>query len=110
MLTADPSTRPHAALLGDNRLALRRAVKLRARLRDRNATRFDISVVDLSPTGFRAETVRTLRPGTLVWITLPGFAGLEAEVAWQVREHVGCAFRQPLHPAVFEHIVELAGG
>ena len=95
---------------GDNRCALRRAVKLRARLRDRSATRFEISVLDLSLTGFRAETLHRVHPGTLVWITLPGFSGLEAQVAWQQNEHIGCAFRQPLHPAVFEHIVELSGG
>jgi hypothetical protein len=110
MLTAHPSSRTPGATLGEHRRALRKAVKLRARLRDRNATRFEIRVVDLSPTGFRAETAHSLRPGTIVWITLPGFSGLEAEVAWQTNEHVGCAFRQPLHQAVFEHIVELAGG
>lgn len=109
MLSAYSSTRKIAVPLGDNRCALRRAVKLRARLRDRSAARFEIAVIDLSLTGFRAETVNRLRPGTLVWITLPGFAGLEAEVAWQTNEHVGCAFLQPLHPAVFEHIVELSG-
>lgn len=91
----------------DNRATLRKAVKLDARLRDRSAARFAIKVVDLSRTGFRAETVFSLNPGALVWITLPGLAGLEAEVAWQDGEHVGAAFRQPLHPAVFEHIVEL---
>lgn len=99
--------RASTASAGDNRRTLRKGVKLRARLRDRGATRFDINVVDLSMTGFRAETAYRLHPGTVVWISLPGLAGLEAVVAWQTHEHVGCAFRNPLHPAVFEHIVEL---
>ena len=94
--------------IGDNRQTLRKPVKLRARLRDRGAKRFDIDVVDLSITGFRAETAYRLPPGTMVWITLPGMSGLEAEVAWQSYTHIGCAFRQALHPAVFEHIVELS--
>ena len=94
--------------IGDNRQTLRKAVKLRARLRDRGATRFDIEVVDLSMTGFRAETAYRLPKGTMVWITLPGMSGLEAEVAWQTYSRIGCAFRQPLHPAIFEHIVELS--
>jgi len=92
----------------DNRSTLRKAVKLDARVRDRGAARLSIRVIDLSMTGFRAETAFTLTPGSTVWITLPGLAGLEAEIAWQRGEQIGAAFRQPLHPAVFEHIVELA--
>ena len=91
----------------DNRATLRKAVQLDARVRDRGASRFAIRIVDLSMTGFRAETVFTLRPGSVVWLTLPGLQGLEATIAWQRGEHVGAAFRQPLHAAVFEHIVEL---
>lgn len=101
------SQRVPAATSGDNRATLRRAVKLDARVRDRSASRFKIQIVDLSMTGFRAETVFTLRPGSVVWITLPGLQGLEATIAWQRGEHVGAAFRQPLHAAVFEHIVDL---
>lgn len=92
----------------DSRAALRKAVRLRARMRDSVAKSFDIDVVDLSPTGFRAETVFNLRPGTKVWISLPGLAGIEAEVAWQSHEHIGCAFNRPLYPAVFDHIVALS--
>lgn len=91
----------------DNRATLRKAVRLDARVRDRGASRFSIRILDLSMTGFRAETAFTLRAGSLVWITLPGLQGLEATIAWQQGEHVGGAFRQPLHAAVFEHIVEL---
>lgn len=97
------------ALGADNRSTLRKAVKLDARARDRGASRFAIRVVDLSMTGFRAETVFTLRPGTIVWLTLPGLQSLEAEIAWQRGEHIGAAFRQPLHAAVFDHMVRLGG-
>ena len=69
--------------------------------------RFEIDVVDLSPEGFRAETSFTLWPGTIVWLTLPGLAPLEAVIAWRDRFKYGCAFSKPLHPAVFEHIVAL---
>jgi hypothetical protein len=91
----------------DNRAALRRSVRLDARVRDRGAGRFAIRVLDLSATGFRGETAFTLPPGSLVWITLPGLQSLEAEIAWQRGEQIGAAFRQPLHPAVFEHIAEM---
>ena len=45
---------------------------MRAHLRDRGQTKFEIDVVDLSRSGFRAETSFTLWPGTVVWLTLPG--------------------------------------
>ena len=44
----------------EHRHALRKAVKMRAHLRDRGQTRFEIDVVDLSASGFRAETSFTL--------------------------------------------------
>ena len=91
----------------DSRHALRRAVKMRAHLRDRGQTKFEIDVVDLSSSGFRAETSFTLWPGTIVWLTLPGLAPLEAVVAWRDKFRYGCAFAKPLHPAVLEHIVAL---
>lgn len=89
------------------RRALRKAVKVRAHLRDRGQTRFEIDVVDLSQSGFRAETSFTLWPGTVVWLTLPGLAPLEAVVAWRDKAAYGCAFAKPLHPAVFDHIIGL---
>lgn len=108
MMTATRDTLiPPANRAGDHRSALRKSVRLDARVRDKGATRFSIRVVDLSPTGFRAETAFTLKPGATIWITLPGLQSLEATVAWQRGEQVGAAFRQPLYGAVFEHIVEL---
>ncbi|MEH3035308.1 MAG: pilus assembly protein PilZ [Sphingomonas adhaesiva] len=92
----------------ESRHALRRAVTMRAHLRDRGTTRFEIDVIDLSVTGFRAQTSFTLWPGTTVWLTLPGLAALEAVVAWRDKTRYGCAFSKPLHPAVFDHIVALS--
>ncbi|WP_375394178.1 pilus assembly protein PilZ [uncultured Sphingomonas sp.] len=90
------------------RHALRRSVKMRAHLRDRGQTRFEIEVTDLSQSGFRAETSFTLWPGTIVWLTLPGMAALEAVVAWRDKFKYGCAFAKPIHPAVFDHIIALS--
>ena len=101
-------TPPFDAIDDDARRALRKSVKMRAHLRDRGQTRFEIEVTDLSMSGFRAETSFTLWPGTIVWLTLPGLAALEAVVAWRDKFKYGCAFAKPLHPAVFEHIVALS--
>lgn len=92
----------------DARRALRKTVKLTARLRDRGAKKFEIDVVDLSVSGFRAETEFKLHQGDLVWLTLPGLAGLEARVAWVDGLRLGCSFSQPLYPAVFDNIVRLS--
>ena len=101
-------TPPFIPVDGDeHRRALRKSVKMRAHLPDRGQTRFEIDVVDLSSSGFRAETSFTLWPGTIVWLTLPGLAPLEAVVAWRDKFKYGCAFAKPLHPAVFDHIIAL---
>lgn len=77
---------------------------MQARIRERG-TPFDIDVVDLSPTGFRGETIYNLAIGARIFVTLPGLAALEAKVVWRDAAFVGCAFASPLHPAVFDHIV-----
>ncbi len=99
---------PAAGGPGENRRALRKPVRLKAHLRDRGTARFEIDVIDLSTTGFRAETSFTLWEGHIVWLTLPGLASLEATVAWRDGLLYGCAFARPLHPAVFDHIVRLS--
>lgn len=92
----------------EGRRALRKAVGLRARLRERGANKFSIDIVDLSTSGFRCETSFTLYVGHVLWVTLPGLTGLEAKVAWKDGYTYGFAFTRPLHPAVFDHIVALS--
>lgn len=96
---------PHPA--EDGRTTMRRDVGVDAKARDRNGSRYKIRVVDLSRTGFKAECVHIIRPGAMIWLSIPGLQSLEAEVAWQRGEFVGAAFHQPLHPAVFDHITRL---
>lgn len=94
----------------EHRIALRKPVRLRAQLRDRSHAKFDIDVVDLSTSGFRLRTVYNLPLETIVWVTLPKLSGLEATVAWRDRQSsfYGCRFTNPLHPAVFDHIVAMS--
>jgi hypothetical protein len=98
-------------LTEEQRIALRKPVRLRAQLRDRSHSRFEIDILDLSMTGFRLHTIFNLPTNTIVWVTLPNLAGLEASVAWRDRQtnFYGCRFANPLHAAVFDHIVALAG-
>jgi hypothetical protein len=89
----------------DNRRQPRLPVVLRAHLRNRTAAKFDIRIRDISVTGFRAEAHYGLDVGDIVWVTLPGLQGLEATIAWRRKEIIGGRFRQPLHPAVLDHLI-----
>lgn len=89
---------------GDARRANRRDVVFDATLREPGLSKFTIKVRDLSVTGFRCETSFTMHPGTTVWLTIPGLAGLEARVAWRDGFKYGFAFTSALHPAVLDHV------
>jgi hypothetical protein len=94
----------------DKRAAERKPISLDAQLRDRGASKFAIRVIDISTTGFRAECDFRLHEDTLVWLTLPGMAGLEARVTWRDGNFVyGFVFARPLHEAVLDRIVALGG-
>jgi hypothetical protein len=60
---------------------------------------------DISPTGFRIAWLPNCSPDRPVRIRIPGLNLLTAKVVWQEGKAVGCAFKDPLHVAVFEHIV-----
>ena len=94
----------------DSRRQDRVGVATVARLRDRASNKYDVHLLDLSITGFRAEAHYSLDKDSIVWLTIPGLQGLEATVAWRRGAVIGCRFRQPLYPAVFDHIVKTMGG
>lgn len=98
-----------AAKEEEARRAARKPVAIRAQLRPPGSDRLAVDVTDLSETGFQIATVYRLRVGTTVWLAIPSLAPLEAVVAWNRDRHYGCRFQRPLYPAVFDHIVALAG-
>ena len=91
----------------EDRCASRSKVKIAAKLRPRGDTGFTVNVCDLSPAGFACEAVTSMRPGRLCWITIPGYAGMQAEVVWNDGAIVGCAFSQFLNQAIFDRLVKL---
>lgn len=88
----------------DERVAVRLNVRMKARLREPQSTRFEVDVFDISVTGCRVETSAVLNVGARIFITVPGIAPLEATVAWRDHFRYGCAFNHPLHNAVLDHI------
>lgn len=63
---------------------------------------------DISQTGFRVAWLPRCRTDKPLRIRIPGLAVLTATIVWQEGRAVGCSFLEPLHVAVFEHIVRQA--
>ncbi|MDP3676856.1 MAG: PilZ domain-containing protein [Novosphingobium sp.] len=65
---------------------------------------------DLSETGFKLAWLPDYDPSKPLRIRIPGIEMLSAKICWHEGKQIGCEFASPLHVAVFEHIVRLAGG
>lgn len=90
-----------------SRRAKRLSVRMTASLREQSFSKFNVEVSDLSTDGFRCETHYRLTPNAIVWLTIPGFAPLESRVVWANHNSYGCAFMQPLHVAVMDHVARM---
>ena len=88
------------------RRAQRIDVQTHALLRRSSRNAFSVRVFDMTPSGCRCEFVD--RPGVYerVWIKLEGLAPIEARVCWVEQSMAGLAYKNPLHPAVFEMLVD----
>lgn len=80
-------------------------VRIPVDIREYAGGRHKAHMVDLSQAGCRIFSVTLLRQDRPIFITLPGFAPLEAMVKWKKRDEYGCAFNGGLHPAIFDHII-----
>lgn len=90
---------------GDGRRAERRIVNLAAHLRDPGARLMDVDVINLSVTGFMAESESGLEEGANVWLKLPGLEPQSARVVWVEGTRAGFEFASPLHPATLDLLV-----
>jgi hypothetical protein len=68
-----------------------------------------VRLEDLSPGGFRIARLPAVRAELPLRIRIPGMQMLTAEIRWVRNGAVGCAFAEPLHVAVFDHLVRNAG-
>ncbi len=79
-------------------------VRIYADLLLSDGPRFKVSVLDLSPAGFRIETANLIVLNQIVYLTIPGFNSMSARVAWNYQEQYGCQFNRTMYDAVFAHI------
>jgi hypothetical protein len=61
---------------------------------------------DISQAGFRIAWLPGCDPEAPLRIRIPALQLLTAHIRWQQGKAVGCEFAEPLHVAVFEHIVK----
>ena len=61
---------------------------------------------NLTPRGARVEGLDTLRVGDMAMVQLPTLAPKAARVVWTRGDAAGLEFERPLHPAIFETLVE----
>jgi hypothetical protein len=67
-----------------------------------------VRLEDMSQSGFRIAWLPEADPGKPLRIRIPGLQMLTANIRWHKGKSVGCAFTEPLHVAVFEHILRAA--
>lgn len=90
----------------EERTTVRLDVRMKGSLREHGSSSFMVDVLDLSATGCRFETACALDIGARVWLKFPRLTALPTTVMWRDGYLYGCAFEQPLHMAVFDHIVK----
>lgn len=90
----------------EDRRANRRALTLRADLRQSGSTRYPVDVIDLSETGFSCESWDEVGLGKSVFLQIESFAPFPARVVWREGNLHGFQFVRPLYPAVVDTIAQ----
>jgi hypothetical protein len=75
-------------------------------LRRPGHSNFRVRVFDASASGCNIEFVQRPRAEDRVWIKFDGLEALEAEVCWVEGFRAGLSFVKPIHPAVFDLLLE----
>ena len=89
------------ALADGRRRSARAPVSLDAEIGRGGLDRTLCRVVDLSAHGVRVQTYSALRPGTLIWLTLPRLAPRAARVSWASDFLAGLELCKPLDESEF---------
>lgn len=89
---------------GERRSQYRAPVDLEAHVRELGSTGTEARVLNISPTGFMAETGAVYEVGTRVWLILPGRERASAVVRWIAGGKLGAEFAEPLSEEAFGQI------
>lgn len=93
---AEIMPRQHERVAVEAEVWLRRAGKLS----------FRVNVNDVSLQGCKAEFVERPELNEQIWIKFDGIDAIEAQACWIAGTRTGIRFARPIHPAVFDLLVE----
>lgn len=79
---------------------------IEAQLRRVGRLAYSVSLRDVSPEGCKVELVERPAVGEVMHLKLPGLESLEARARWVEGHVAGLKFKHPLHPAVFEMLLD----
>ena len=80
----------------ERRRFARRRVELDAKMRELGANGVEARVLNISESGFMAETDGHFDVGSRVWLMLPGRGRANAVVKWIAGEKIGAEFAAPI--------------
>lgn len=80
----------------ERRRASRLPVELDARVRELGTEGVEARVLNISETGFMAETEGHFDVGTRIWLMLPGRGRCNAVVKWIAGDRIGAEFAEPI--------------
>jgi hypothetical protein len=107
--TLDRQLTDYADAALEDRSAPRIALCIPAILRPSGVTGFAVKVTNLSLSGFACEATTGMPVGTRCWLSIPGLAPMQAEVAWNNGITVGCGFSNLLNQSVLDAIIHQHG-
>lgn len=74
----------------------RHPVDLEARVRELGETGIDARILNISESGFMAESDGRFEVGSRVWLMLPGRERANAVVKWTAGDKLGAEFAEPI--------------
>ena len=91
------------------RTCVRMPVAANVMLRRSGQMNYRVSVHDISPHGCKLEFIDRPQLEEIVWVKFDGFGPLPSLVCWTGDFTAGVKFQQPLHPAVFDLLLQRIG-
>jgi len=87
--------------VADRRHTDRAPVDVEARVRALGDEGCEARILNISATGFMAETAQEFAVGARVWLIIPGRERANALVRWSDGDRIGAEFAEPIDPAAF---------
>ena len=80
----------------DRRRSSRHTVEVDARMRELGEMGIDARIINISESGFMAESDGSFEVGSRVWLMLPGRERANAVVKWTAGGKLGAEFAEPI--------------